>query len=165
MKKRIKHLLTLQKGAVTLLRCVCMVVLAGNFSSCSQADNNIKDIYLENAVLFPCENNTKSVSTSDSKYIKFSAINNSTLKVEKNFFMNCCTEDIYIEINSEGNNITISITDEDSGCNCICERIVSYSICNLQKNNIYELIFLRNNYMYYTCELIFNNQLSCEIQL
>ena len=124
-----------------------------------------KNIDLENIVLLSCENKTQSSNPNLNGYIKFSAINNNKLKVEQKFLMSCCCEDVNVEINSLKNNITISITDADCGCNCICPRVVSYEIDNLQINNTYKFIFLRNALMYHTCELFFTNKTDCEIKL
>ena len=145
-----------QKGAAYAL-CMCLL-LAGSFFSCTEKVKSEDTIYLKKLLLFTCENSSKSISADASEYIKFSAINNNILKVEQKFFMNCCCEDIGVEISSIENVITISITDEDCGCNCICPRIVSYEIGNLQENSIYEFIFLRNTQEYHTCELLFTNQ-------
>lgn len=126
------------------------------------------DFNLKNIALLPCENNIRSTSTNSMNYIKFLALNDSTLKVEYRFYMNCCCEDIEdikIEINSKKNTITINITDRDCGCNCICPRIVCFEIANLQENNNYEFVFLRRNLEFYTCELLFTQQVNCEIQL
>ena len=143
------------------------LMLAGIFNGCSNDNNTIdsRDIKLEKVSLFSCDKSVKSTGTDVSEYIKVSAINNKTLKVEQKFFMNCCTEDIEIECNSESGNITISIADSDGGCNCLCPRIISYMVCNLQKDKEYEFVFLRNGHEYYTCKLFFNNQLEIIINL
>jgi hypothetical protein len=128
-------------------------------------------IQLKNLVLSPCENNSKSssynsVSSSDvNEYIKFSSVCNDTLQVEQKFFVNCCTEEIDININSKGNNITIYITDVDGGCNCICPKIVVYSIGNLKENSTYNLTFIRNSLKYYTGKLLFTNHVESIINI
>ena len=165
------------KTKLCMLAVLCIV-------SCNEDISN-KDIYLKNIALSLCKNNNELRNsnvdeyikfsaidnktsnelrnTTSGKYIKFSAVDNSTLGVEENFYLNCCTEDISMKINSEENIITINITDEDGGCNCVCEKIVNYNICNLQENKTYKLIFLRNDYEYHTCELHFTKNLILEI--
>ena len=141
------------------------ITLSVIFYSCNDEDSN-KDIYLKNTTLSSCENVDKSTyRMSESEYFKFSAINNNTLKVEHKFFMNCCTEDIGLKIDSKENNITINLTDADGDCNCVCPKVASCEIVNLQVNNKYKFIFFRNAQEYYTIELFFTFPMEQEIPL
>ena len=137
------------------------------FLSCSYNENKSLDmnIVIENPVLLECEMNTRVTNLFTAQYIKISAVNNSTLKVEENVYINCCTQDISLEINSEGKCVIINMTVADGGCNCLCARILNYDVCNLQENKKYKLVFLRNNYEYHTSEFVFTKKLNKEIQL
>jgi len=125
-----------------------------------------ENINLKNVVLSSCISTIRSTNALDNEYIVFSAVNDSTLKVEQKLLMSCYCENIGTEIKSTKENIiTINIIGGDCGCNCICPRIANYEICNLQINNTYNFIFLRNTREYYTCELLFTPQLYHEIEI
>ena len=111
-----------------------------------------------------CKNNNELRATDVDQYIKFSAIDNQTLKIEHKLFMNCCCEDIDIKVDSKKNNIIITITDEVGNCNCICSRTISYKIVNLQINQTYKFVFFRNGLEYQTFELFFTFPMYDEIQ-
>ena len=157
----------MQKIVVSVLVLIMIVV------GCS-SDNDVSsgDIQVSKVKFSLCGENTNATRTNVSEYIKFSAVNNNTLKVEHKILLNCCVENIGITLNSEENKITISITD-DIACNCICPRIVSYEISNLQAGNTYKLTFLKayshaTEYYtieYYTCTLLFSSQVNREIRL
>ena len=133
--------------------------------SCNENKSLDMDIVIENSVLLECVMNTRASNSITGQYIKFSAINNSTLRVEENVYINCCTQDISLEINAEGKCITINMTVADGGCNCICERILNYDLCNLQENKKYKIIFLRNNDEYHTGEFVFTKKIDLDIHL
>jgi len=156
----------MQKETVETLCILCaLLFIAADCDSNSREEVNPKDIGLKDVVLFSCEKSTNSTSTDFDKYIKFLDNGKNTLKIEYRFLMNCCCEDIGVEINPEKNSITINIHDEDCGCNCICPRIVCFEIVNLKEKNNYEFIFLRNTQVFYTCELLFIKKVNYIIQL
>ena len=130
----------MQKGAVIIL-CTLFLMVSG----CGKSDTENNDIYLKNFELSSCQSRTRATDEYieyNREYVKFSAVNNSTLKVEHRIFLNCCVEDPGVIINSEGNEITISIKDGIS-CNCGCPIMVNYEIGNLQENNTYKFTFLK----------------------
>lgn len=135
--------------------------------SCNEdASDKEQGIYIKNVESFPCNKNLKSSGSDDREYIKYSALDNKTLKFEQRLFVNCCSEDFKVKINAEESNITIDITNDDpEQCNCICPLVLRYEVVNLQENNIYKLIFLRNGYEYTAYELLFTSSVNGEISM
>ncbi|MDR1761269.1 MAG: C13 family peptidase [Bacteroidales bacterium] len=177
MKISIKSFEKKQKGAVLALsvldarkmmsRLVLKSLVIALIGVCFSCDDTIsdRDISLKNIVVSQCEDNTRSSDDSVNEYIKFSAVNNATLKIEQRLYFNCCSENIDVMVNSEDNTITISITDTDGGCNCVCPSLVSCEIGNLQLDNTYRFVFYRNTLEYYTYDLLFTNHTDIEIPL
>lgn len=151
MKQLITHLL-----AITLL--------FGAYSCNENTSDKEHGIYVKNVVSSLCGKNLESSGSDNQEYIKYSALDNKTLKIEQKLFVNCCSEDFKVKINVEGSNLTINITNDDpEQCNCICPLVLSYEIVNLQESNTYKLIFSRNEYEYAVCELLFTNSVNGEV--
>ncbi len=142
-----------------------IITILVSFTCNEDVSDKGHDIYLKNITLFPCSENLKLSNSDDSeKYIKCFALDNKTLKFEQKLFVNCCSENFKININSEDNSITINITNDDpEQCNCICSIVLSYEIANLRENHTYKFIFLRNDQEYHIHELLFTGQINGEV--
>ena len=158
MRKIMKNHLVMLKVAV-----VCIMTLFIICNSCNE-DISTKGIYIKNIALSSCENNSVLRNSDIGEYIKYSAIDNKTLKIEHNFFINCCCKDIDVKIDSNENNIIINITDEGGECNCVCPRTISFRIINLIINQTYKFVIFRNAQEYQTFDLLFTFPMDDEIQ-
>lgn len=147
---------------------VIILTLIACFCSCDSHQKPLNgNVYMENLRLSLCNDGLRSaeVEDEDHEYIYYSAINDKTLKIEQKFFMNCCTEDVDIFIDTDEHIVTINIADDDAGCNCICPGMANYEIVNLQEDKTYKFIFLRNGQEYHTCEIHFTIHTNSEILL
>ena len=86
------------------------------------------------------------------------AIDESSLKIKTtNTYFNCCSEEFWEESNMNGNEISVYMYEDNLiPCDCVCPRSVEFILNNLVIGQTYKIILSRNEYEYYSFELVFD---------
>ena len=103
--------------------------------------------------------------TSLKEYIRLTAVDNQTLRIEQNLIINCCSDSISARLLQNDLNIIVDISNYGIQCNCMCPGFVNYDIVGLMENKTYLFTFKRNNYERYTESIIFTADLNQTIEL
>lgn len=85
-------------------------------------------------------------------------IDESSLKIKTtNTYFNCCSEEFWEESNMNGNEISVYMYEDNLiPCDCVCPRSVEFILNNLVIGQTYKIILSRNEYEYYSFELVFD---------
>jgi len=90
-------------------------------------------------------NDTIYVTTVDETKLKISTTNT---------LFNCCSESFDQEINLQGQNVSIFLSDEGPTCNCVCGHHVNLTIENLKEGQTYS-INIKKDGDYFNFEVTF----------
>lgn len=135
-------------------------VLASAFA-CNNTDSTTTNlIQVSDIEYVVCSNTAQNAIQSEeinhTEQIKCYAADNATLRFEQLFHLNCCTDSLRIASTINNDVITINEMDYGEDSNCICISSVKFNLTNLTANKNYTLAIKRNGQVYYTCDVLFD---------
>ncbi len=88
--------------------------------------------------------------------IYVSAIGDTKLKISTaNTCLVCCEQNFWHEIEVQGQDITVTVLDDGSDCNCVCWRSLEVILDNLELGQTYTISLKRGDYDYFRFEVTF----------
>jgi hypothetical protein len=131
-----------------------LYILATGLAGCEKEDtadterNN--NVSVSNISYSLCDN-----TLSSNEYIKYYAVNDSTLGFEHKQIVNCILDSCNVKLEYENDEIVIDVYDYGDDSNCLCPVKINYEIRNLKKNNSYSFTFKRHSLVLHKCKITF----------
>ena len=153
------------KTRVTIL--AAMLLIAGVVASCEEKVADVPKLTdgfsLDSVAYSLCSSQGDLLSLRE--YVKLSAVDNQTLRIEQDLTINCCCDSMRVNILPNDLNIVVDVADYGNGCNCPCQGFASYDVVGLVENTTYLFTFKRNNYERHTVSITFTTDVNQTINL
>lgn len=144
-----------------------LLLLTLGFAGCDDDEKTNEQIKAKNVNISGCKTESidaKAISTNSllgkEETITLTATKSGWMRVEhKNFFCNCCAEQIIVKISSMDNVILIDEDEDDHSCNCVCPFDVSYEVGKLE-NTTYTLIIRKHGLEFFNEQIKYNKDIN-----
>ncbi|MDR1740173.1 MAG: hypothetical protein LBR45_05395 [Bacteroidales bacterium] len=155
----------MKKTIYKLIVVPLLLIVIAVTASCGDENSYAGKLTLNNVKYSLCNTQSKTLNTLKENYIKFTAIDDKTLRIEQGLTINCCCDSITANLSQTEQNIVVDVYDYGNDCNCVCLGTIAYEVSCLQTNSTYTFTFKQSNNVIYTASIKFHTQLNQTISL
>jgi len=147
----------MKKVLFSLLALVFMATVI----CCDESGNPVENVALKNFANSGCKGNTRAGDEGRVEIVEYSVIHNAYLFLNhQNVIFNCCPGELGASISVDGNIITITESETEQGCKCLCPYDLSYEVGPLAEGVTYTICIKRRDAEPIMEKLEFKNSIS-----
>ena len=121
----------------------------------------VENVALKNFANSGCKGNTRAGDEGRVEIVEYSVIHNGYLFLNhQNVIFNCCPGELGAKISVDGNIITITESETEQGCKCLCPYDLSYEVGPLTEGETYTICIKRRDAEPIMEKLEFKNSIS-----